>query len=100
MIFRKMEICLALYDEDDQWYRALFLAYLKNGTVLVHYFDYGNVSKNMSKELIFPLYAHQIYIDDCIKSDERAVTFAKNIQKCPTIYADVHINENEVADQN
>ncbi|KAI9582356.1 hypothetical protein GQX74_015479 [Glossina fuscipes] len=61
----KMEICLALYDEDDQWYRALFLAYLKNGTVLVHYFDYGNVSKNMSKELIFPLYAHQIYIDDC-----------------------------------
>uniref|UniRef100_A0A1B0ANH8 Tudor domain-containing protein n=1 Tax=Glossina palpalis gambiensis TaxID=67801 RepID=A0A1B0ANH8_9MUSC len=47
----KMEICLALYDEDDQWYLALFLAYLKNGTVLVHYLDYGNVSKVIKKHV-------------------------------------------------
>ncbi|XP_055906292.1 uncharacterized protein LOC129941629 [Eupeodes corollae] len=55
------EICLAIFDADKEWYRALCINILKDDMFYVMFLDYGNMCsvhksniKPITKELMFP----------------------------------------------
>uniref|UniRef100_A0A1I8P2C9 Tudor domain-containing protein n=1 Tax=Stomoxys calcitrans TaxID=35570 RepID=A0A1I8P2C9_STOCA len=91
---QKMEICLSIFADDNQWYRALCVD-KKNEDFLVMFLDYGNLSKVSKKdimpitpELMFPSNANMVYIDG-ITTKEDAIGFAKATQAHPIIKAHV-----------
>jgi len=43
--FKTGQVCCALYEEDQQWYRATIKTVVSKEIVVVHYVDYGNESK-------------------------------------------------------
>lgn len=64
-----MEICLSIFAEDQQWYRAMCID-AQNNTCLVLFLDYGNLSSVSKKdimpmipELMFPSNANMVYVD-------------------------------------
>uniref|UniRef100_A0A1A9VYD7 Tudor domain-containing protein n=1 Tax=Glossina austeni TaxID=7395 RepID=A0A1A9VYD7_GLOAU len=93
---KRMEICLAVYNEDGQWYRALCLGEDSDGDLVrVMYIDYGNVSdvekyqiKPITKELMFPSNANVVYVEG-MRSNAEAIAFVKNIVDYPIVLAKV-----------
>lgn len=67
---RKMEICLSVFAEDGEWYRALCVDHKPNDVFVVMFLDYGNLAKvnkkdimPMTKDLMFPSNANMVYIE-------------------------------------
>ncbi|TMW53301.1 hypothetical protein DOY81_001601 [Sarcophaga bullata] len=92
---KKMEICLSVFADDGEWYRALCVDYKANDVFVVMFLDYGNLSKVHSKdimpiteELMFPSNANMVYVEG-INSKEQGMAFMKSVQKNPVIYASV-----------
>ncbi|XP_061388552.1 uncharacterized protein LOC133323645 [Musca vetustissima] len=98
---KKMELCLSVFADDGQWYRAMCID-SQNDICLVLFLDYGNLSKVNKKdimpmipELMFPSNANMVYIEG-IKTKEQALKFAKSLQSNPIIKAHVtHIPESD-----
>ncbi|XP_055597063.1 uncharacterized protein LOC129747072 [Uranotaenia lowii] len=70
------ELCVAVFDEDKLWYRAVCLQQADDrSTFVVQFIDFGNVCpvkpsniRRLSKELLFPCAAHLCKLDDADKS--------------------------------
>lgn len=65
------ELCVAIYDVDKRWYRALCLTPPDAGAFTVQFLDYGNVAtvrraaiRPMTPELNFPCTAHTCKLKD------------------------------------
>lgn len=65
------ELCVAIYDADKRWYRALCLTPPDAGAFTVQFLDYGNVAtvrraaiRQMTPELNFPCTAHTCKLKD------------------------------------
>lgn len=65
-----MEICLSVFADDGEWYRALCVDHKANDIFVVMFLDYGNLSKVHSKdimpiteELMFPSNANMVYVE-------------------------------------
>lgn len=65
-----MEICLSIFAEDGEWYRALCVDHKPNDTFVVMFLDFGNIAKvnkkdimPMVKDLMFPSNANMVYIE-------------------------------------
>lgn len=64
-----MELCLSVFADDGQWYRAMCID-SQNENFLVLFLDYGNLSKVSKKDimpmipdLMFPSNANMVYIE-------------------------------------
>ncbi|XP_005191857.2 uncharacterized protein LOC101898524 [Musca domestica] len=91
---KKMELCLSVFADDGQWYRAMCID-SQNDNFLVLFLDYGNLSKVSKKDimpmipdLMFPSNANMVYIEG-IKTKEQALKFAKSLQTNPIVKANV-----------
>ncbi|KAM7359951.1 kotsubu isoform 2-T2 [Cochliomyia hominivorax] len=92
---KKMEICLSVFAEDGEWYRALCIDHKPNDIFVVMFLDFGNTAKvnrkdimPMVEDLMFPSNANMVYIEGITNKDQ-GISFIKNIQKNPIIYVNV-----------
>ena len=61
-------VCLALYDEDEQWYRATILTVGGNGQATVFMMDFGNTEK-VSVDKLRPVTAEIMSIPVMVSLD-------------------------------
>ncbi|XP_065354208.1 tudor domain-containing protein 1 [Calliphora vicina] len=92
---KKMEICLCVFADDGEWYRAMCVDHKPNDTYVVMFLDYGNMSKvnkkdimPMISDLMFPSNANTVYVEG-ITTKEQGMAFIKSIQINPIVYAKV-----------